>query len=137
MMHGLMWFPLLIVFTALAWAGWNEYQKVETYRVWATGADRAKYDIRAALVQRDEILIWGQPSRSGILAQQTVALAVIEAINVQVDGVIVSLDNPPLKGASIILELVSTDQVSKLIPFTEIDLAIQWAVALKKDTDVS
>lgn len=137
MIHGLMWFPLLAVFTALAWAGWNEYQKVETYRVWATGADRAKYDIRAALIQKNGTLIWGKPSRSGIVSQQTIALAAVESVNIQVDGVSVSLDSPPSKGSIIILELIGPDQRSNLIPFTDIDLAIQWAVVLKQDIGVS
>ncbi|NER00329.1 MAG: hypothetical protein F6K30_27140 [Cyanothece sp. SIO2G6] len=74
MIHGLMWLPLLAIFIGLAWAGWNEYQKVEVYRQWATGAERAKYDIRAALKQEKGTLIWGTPSRSGILNLQTVAV---------------------------------------------------------------
>ena len=137
MIHGLMWFPLLAVFIALAWAGWNEYQKVEAYRVWATGADRAKYDIRAALIQRQGTLIWGQPSRSGIVSQQTLAVATIESIRVQVDGVSISLDQPPANGTSITLELIDSSHVSQSVPFTDIDLAIQWAVALRQDTGVS
>ena len=136
MIHGLMWFPLLAVFIALAWAGWNEYQKVETYRIWATGADRAKYDIRAALLQKDGELRWGTPSRSGILSQQATSLEAIESVNVQVDGVAVSLESPPTKGSTVILELVGRDRASNVIPFTDIDLAVKWAVALQQDVRV-
>ena len=132
-----MWFPLLAVFIALAWAGWNEYQKVEAYRVWATGAARAKYDIRAALIQKDGFLIWGNPSRSGIVSQQTVSLDTIEAVNVQVDDVAISLDQPPNQGKSITLELIGSDRISQSIPFTDITLAVQWAVALRQDKGLS
>ena len=132
-----MWFPLLAVFIALAWAGWNEYQKVEAYRVWATGADRAKYDIRAALIQKEGVLLWGKPSRSGIVAQQNLALDTIASVDVQVDDVSIPLERPPAKGKSITLELMDADRLSKSIPFTDIDLAIQWAVALRQDIGVS
>lgn len=137
MIHGLMWFPLLAVFIALAWAGWNEYQKVETYREWATGAERAKYDIRAALIQKNGVLIWGTPSRSGILDQQTMTVTTIEQLKVTVDDVAISLDSPPSKGSRIMLELVDTQQDVFVIPFTDIDLASQWAVALNQETGVS
>lgn len=137
MIHGLMWFPLLAVFIGLAWAGWNEYQKVETYREWATGAERAKYDIRAALIQKDGVLIWGTPSRSGILDQQTMAVTTIEQLKVKVDDVAISLDSPPTKGSRIMLELVDIKQDVFAIPFTDIDLASQWAVALNQETGVS
>ncbi|MEM9216892.1 MAG: hypothetical protein AAGD25_21395 [Cyanobacteria bacterium P01_F01_bin.150] len=136
MIHGLMWFPLLAIFIVLAWAGWNEYQKVETYRVWATGADRAKYDIRAALIQKNQTLIWGTPSRSGILSQKTLPLSGIDAVNVRVDGVSISTaDSPPSKGSTITLELIGRDQKACKIPFTDVDLAMQWAKALKQDTN--
>lgn len=61
MEHALTWFPLLGTFIWLAWAGWNEYQKVQTYEAWATGADRCKYDIRAVLAQRGTTLTWASP----------------------------------------------------------------------------
>lgn len=137
MIHGLMWFPLLAVFIALAWAGWNEYQKVETYRLWAMGAERAKYDIRSAVIQKNRALIWGVPSRQGILSQQTVSLDTIKSVDVQVDGVVIAVDSPPLKGSSVILELGSENDAPKGIPFTDIDLAIQWAVVLRKDIGAS
>lgn len=137
MIHGLMWFPLLAVFIALAWAGWNEYQKVETYRLWAMGAERAKYDIRAAVIQKNRTLIWGTPSREGILSQQTLSLDTIKSVDVHVDGAVVAFDNPPHKGSSVILKLGDAGEAPKAIPFTDIDLAIQWAVALRNDIGVS
>ncbi len=52
MTRGLIWLPLLAIFIGLAWAGWNEYQKLEAYRAWAEQFDRAKYDIYAVLGQK-------------------------------------------------------------------------------------
>ena len=133
MMHGLMWLPLLAIFIGLAWAGWNEYQKLEQYRVWAKDAERAKYDIRAALIQKDGALIWGTPSRSGILNPQTLSLDAVTAVSVQVDRQTIDLDQPPHNGSSIMLELEQREAPPVLIPFTDVMLAIQWAVTLSND----
>ncbi|NET49163.1 MAG: hypothetical protein F6K09_10660 [Merismopedia sp. SIO2A8] len=156
MIHGLMWFPLLVIFIGLAWAGWNEYQKVEQYKVWVAGAERAKYDIRAALMQKDGLLIWGTPSRSGILDIQTLSVTSIDRVSVTVDHQTIDLAHPPEQGKAIALELTtpaltstvstststtptaSTTQSSPIsIPFTDISLAIQWAMALKHDCSCS
>ena len=60
MIHGLLWLPLLAAFIGLAWAGRNEYQKIEAYRVWAEPYDRAKYDLYSVLGQAGDTLTWGQ-----------------------------------------------------------------------------
>ena len=53
------------MFIGLAWAGWNEYNKLEAYKVWAQSFERAKYDIYAALGQQGDVLTWGVPTRQG------------------------------------------------------------------------
>ena len=47
MERGLLWLPLLVMFCWLAWAGWNEYQKIESYKLWASQFERHKSDISA------------------------------------------------------------------------------------------
>ncbi|NMG58545.1 hypothetical protein E1H12_08395, partial [Geitlerinema sp. P-1104] len=59
MERGLIWLPLLVLFFGLAWAGWNEFRKVDAYQGWAKGFDRAKYDILSVLGQRGDRLVWG------------------------------------------------------------------------------
>ena len=71
MERGLLWLPLLAVFIGLAWAGWNESQKVEAYRVWAKPFAKVKYDIYAVLGQNGTHLTWGKPTRKGIVNLQT------------------------------------------------------------------
>jgi hypothetical protein len=124
--RGLIWVPLLLVFCWLAWAGWNEYQKVETYRLWAEQFDRSKYDIYAVLGQKDNELTWGKPTRKGIIAQETLDLKDVTSIDLAVAGKIVSLDNLPSKGkASIVFSVVDRSE-KVVIPFTDIYLAAQW-----------
>ncbi len=53
-----MWLPLLAIFISLAWAGWNEYKKLEAYGVWAQKFDRAKYDIYSVLLILFQLVNW-------------------------------------------------------------------------------
>jgi len=136
-----MWLPLLAIFIGLAWAGRNEYQKVEAYRDWADGATRAKYDVRAALIQKDKQLLWGRPTRSGIVDLQTFDLQCLnpEAIAVIVDGDAIALENPPDRGKTVLLRLTQdmgspqSGETTGSIPFTDITLAVQWANALRQN----
>ncbi|HEY9835810.1 MAG TPA: hypothetical protein V6D27_02865, partial [Vampirovibrionales bacterium] len=85
MERGLMWLPLLALFIGLAWAGWNEYQKVEAYRLWAQGFDRTKYDIYAVLGEKGDCLTWGKPTRKGPVNQQTFSLKEVESLHLLVN----------------------------------------------------
>lgn len=152
MERGLLWLPLLALFTGLAWAGWNEFQKVEAYRRWAEGSDRAKYDIYAMLCQRGSELIWGKPSRQGPLALQRCSLNQIQSCALQIGpqqwsgSALLALDPEQLPTASpIALQLTlipppppapSNPTAAHLsIPFTESALALQWAQWLHTELD--
>ena len=125
MERGLLWLPLLAVFIWLAWSGWNEYQKVEAYRVWAEQFERAKYDIYAVLGQKDKNLTWGKPTRSGPVDIETFSLNDVQAIQLLVDEQIVPLENPPKKGRAIALEFRLRESTIQ-VPFTQISLAVEW-----------
>ena len=86
MERGLMWLPLLGLFIWLAWAGWNEYQKVEAYKTWAADFERAKYDIYAVLGQKADQLTWGSPTRKGPVDLRTVSLNEAQSISLTIDG---------------------------------------------------
>jgi hypothetical protein len=131
MERGLLWTPLLILFIWLAWSGWNEYQKVEIYRQWATNFDRAKYDIYSVLGQKDKIITWGKPTRKGVTNLQTFSLDQVKKIHLVVNNKVVTLDSLPSNGKAF-LEFIFADQTSEKIPFTEIELADQWAKFLQQ-----
>lgn len=132
MIHGLLWFPLLAVFIGLAWAGWNEYQKLETYRQWADEYDRAKFDIYSVLAQKGDELTWGKATRKGIVEPQTFSLKDVQAIRLLVNGQAVDLQAPPERGKAIELEF-EMPQSSVRVPFTQVNLAAKWAEVLVKD----
>ncbi len=132
MEKGLLWLPLLVIFFWLAWTGWNEYQKIEAYRVWAQQYERTKYDIYAVLGQKGKELTWGKPTRSGPIELNTFSLDEVEEIRLLVNEQPVDLENLPGKG-SVALEFnLSRDSISIQIPFTEISLAAEWSKYLQQ-----
>ena len=133
MERGLMWLPLLAIFIGLAWAGWNEYQKLEAYRVWAEQFAKAKYDIYAVLGQQEDNLTWGKPTRSGPVNLQTFSLKNVQSIQLLVNGTVVDLDNPPSSGKAIVLEFLLQDAATVQVPFTEIPLATKWEKYLQQE----
>ena len=133
MERGLMWLPLLAIFIGLAWAGWNEYQKLEAYRVWAEQFAKAKYDIYAVLGQKEDSLTWGKPTRSGPVNLQTFSLKNVQSIQLLVNGAVVDLESPPSSGKAIVLEFLLKDAKPVQVPFTEIPLATKWGKYLQQE----
>lgn len=133
MERGLIWLPLLALFIGLAWAGWNEYQKVEAYRTWAESFDRAKYDIYAVLGQKKDELTWGKPTRKGPISLQSFSLRQAKSIHLKVDQQLVNLENPPQTGRRVELEFQLENAAPVHIPFTDLGIATQWAKFLQAE----
>jgi hypothetical protein len=130
MERGLLWLPLLALFTGLAWAGWHEYRKVEAYRRWATGFERAKYDIYAALGQTGNTLTWGQPTRQGPIHLQTIDLSGVDRVELTVAGQPLAEAVTPRRGRIELRCSLKNGQIAT-IPFTEIALARDWLAVLQ------
>lgn len=111
MERGLLWLPLLGLFIWLAWAGWNEYTKLEAYKLWAESFERAKYDIQAVLGQTGTELTWGVPDRQQPKALQTFSLCDVEKIQLVVDGNVADWENPPPKGKTIGLQFCAKNKI--------------------------
>jgi hypothetical protein len=129
MVRGLMWLPLLAVFIGLAWAGWNEYRKLEAYKVWAGPFERAKYDIYAALGQQGDVLTWGVPTRQGVLEASSLNLTEVKCAAVEVNAKPIDPeglpDNLPSKGR-FSLGFTLNDGRHLSIPFVNGEMAAQW-----------
>lgn len=125
MERGLLWLPLLGVFIWLTWAGWNEYRKLETYKVWATNFERAKYDIYAVLGQQGDRLVWGRPTRQGPVELKEISLADVSAIGVQTSAKSLTEVSLP-KGCRVCLEVTLSSGDRRWIPFTDTELAEAW-----------
>jgi hypothetical protein len=132
MARGLIWLPLLGLFFWLAWAGWNEYQKVEAYRSWAMAFDRAKYDIYAVLGQKGTQLTWGRPTRKGMINLESFGLETVQAMRLLVNDRPVDAANLPAKGRAV-LEFVRLGNAPIQVPFTEPALAAKWEQHLQQE----
>ena len=131
MSRGLFWLPLLTLFIWLTWAGWNEYQKLEAYKLWAASFERAKYDIYAVLGQKGRELTWGLPTRRGPVSLETVSLNDVQSVRLLVNEQPAALESAPMKGKAV-LELTCVDRAAPIrIPFTEPPLAAKWGQYLQ------
>ncbi len=131
MLRGLFWLSLLVVFFLLAWGGWNEYQKLEAYRVWAEDFDQAKYDIYAIIGVKDKEITWGKPGRSIRDTLPKFLLNDVNKIELLVNDKSVDLSNLPKKGKPVIqFSFIEENKSVVTIPFTEIDLAAKWLTYL-------
>lgn len=138
MERGLLWLPLLAVFIWLAWAGWNEYQKVEAYRDWAKQFQRSKYDIYAVLGLAGREITWGKPTRKGPVNLQTFSLDDVQSIVLLVDGQPADLEAPPSGERAAALEFVfATATAPARVPFTEVALAVEWGKQLQQELQES
>lgn len=126
MERGLLWLPLLALFIGLAWAGWNEYQKLEAYNRWAANFDKAKYDIYAVLGQKGKEITWGKPTRSQPIEIQQFSLQDVTAIQLRVNEKLADWENPPSKGSAMLEFEFGGDRESIRIPFTDPTLAAKW-----------
>ena len=131
MERGLLWLPLLVVFFWLTWSGWNEYQKVEAYKIWAEDFDNAKFDIYAVLGRKGQEITWGKPTRKGMVELESFSLNNVEGINLLVGDrpTEPDLDNLPSKGRTAI-EFDFGDR-HLTVPFTDITLAAKWCNYLR------
>jgi hypothetical protein len=135
MERGLLWLPLLGVFVWLAWAGWNEYQKVQAYETWAADFDRSKYDVQAVLGQAGNTISWGQPTRQGPINLISLSLADIDGLSLASKNRVLSTDADPPVGqpVDLVLTLITGEQYR--IPFTDGALADQWKKALHQSLE--
>ena len=131
MVRGLMWLPLLAIFIGLAWAGWNEYRKLEAYKVWAQPFERAKYDIYAALGQQGDVLTWGIPSRQGVLEASSLNLTEVKKAVMEVNAKPANPADLPSKGR-FSLGFTLADGRHLRIPFVDGEMAAQWLAFFKK-----
>ena len=58
MIHGLLWFPLLLIFVLLTALGWIERRRQNLFLNWAKGAELSKLDGSGAARLKEGFLSW-------------------------------------------------------------------------------
>ena len=69
MIHGLIWFPLLIVFVLLTALGWLERRRQNLFLTWAKGSELSKLDGSGAAQLKDGLLTWSTFEAGNFQAQ--------------------------------------------------------------------
>lgn len=139
MARGLLWLPLLLVFIWLTWSGWNEYQKLEAYKIWAKDFENAKFDIYAILGKKNRDITWGKPTRKGMVELQSFSLDDVEKIELLVGDrsydraalKAIETGNLPTKGKTALKFHFVDCQPTLQIPFTDVSLAAKWCAYLQ------
>jgi hypothetical protein len=126
MEKGLLWLPLLFVFIWLAWAGKQEYQKVQTYQIWAKDFERHKYDIYAILGQQGDRLTWGIPTAKSPVNLKTISFSEIHTMQLKLDRNLYTEipETRPAEPKKISILLNSDPDLN--IPFTDLAIACSW-----------
>ena len=80
MIHGLLWFPLILAFTLITGLGWLERRRQNLYRIWAKGSELAKLDGSGAARLRDGILCWSSFEAGNFKEEDTFEIKQLELL---------------------------------------------------------
>ncbi len=80
MIHGLLWFPLLLVFVLLTALGWLERRRQNLYVVWAKGSELAKLDSSGAARLKEGIFSWSSFEAGSFQEQDSFEIKKLELV---------------------------------------------------------
>ncbi|AAQ00425.1 MULTISPECIES: hypothetical protein [Prochlorococcus] len=124
MMHGLLWFPLLLVFVLLTALGWLERRRQNLYRFWAEGSELAKLDGSGAARLKDGIITWSSFEAGSFKEKDTFEVKRLELVELMA----LSSGEAPLTNESqgqCRLRLIGCGKEID-VPFADAERARQW-----------
>ena len=124
MIHGLLWFPLLIAFVLLAALGWLERRRQNLYLSWAKGSELAKLDGTGAARLKDGSLCWSSFEAGSFKEEATFEVKQLEMVELMS----LSSGDAPLTDESqgrCRLRLIGAGKEID-VPFSDADRARQW-----------
>ena len=80
MIHGLLWFPLLIAFILLTALGWLERRRQSLFLNWAEGAELSKLDGSGAARLKEGIFSWSSFEAGQFKEQDTFEISKLELL---------------------------------------------------------
>ena len=80
MIHGLIWFPLLVIFILLTALGWVERRRQNLFLNWAKGAELSKLDGSGAARLKEGILSWSSFEAGNFKDQNTFEITKLELL---------------------------------------------------------
>ena len=124
MLHGLLWFPLLLVFVLLAALGWLERRRQTLFRAWSEGSELAKLDGCGAARVKDGELTWSRFSAGKFEQQGAFEIKTLELVELMA----LASGEAPLASESqgqCRLRLIGGNQQMD-VPFSDADRARNW-----------
>lgn len=123
-MHGLLWFPLLLVFVLLTALGWLERRRQNLYRSWAKDSELAKLDGSGAARLKDGMISWSSFEAGNFIEKDAFQITELEMIELMA----LSSGEAPLTDESqgqCRLRLIGCGKEID-VPFADADRARQW-----------
>ena len=80
MIHGLLWFPLLLAFVLLTALGWLERRRQNLFLNWAKDAELSKLDGAGAARLKDGIFSWSKFEAGSFIEQNTFEIKKLELL---------------------------------------------------------
>ena len=124
MLHGLIWLPLLLIFTLLTALGWLERRRQNLFRDWAEGSELCKLDSSGAASLRNGELIWSTFEAGEFKDQDSFIIKKLELIELMA----LTSGEAPLTNESqgkCRLRLVGSGREMD-VPFSDADKAREW-----------
>ncbi len=124
MIHGLLWFPLLLVFILLTALGWLEKRRQSLYLEWAKDSELAKLDGTCAARLKDGILCWSTFEAGKFKEESSFEVKQLELVELMS----LSSGEAPLTEESqgrCRLRLIGSGKEID-VPFSDADRARQW-----------
>ena len=124
MLHGMLWFPLLLVFVLLTALGWLERRRQNLFRSWAKDAEIAKLDDSGAARLKDGVISWSSFEAGSFLERDSFEITKLELVELMA----LSSGEAPLTNEAqgqCRLRLIGCGEEID-IPFADAEKARQW-----------
>ncbi len=128
MIHGLLWFPLLLFFVLLTALGWLERRRQNLYRDWAKDSELAKLDESGAARLKDGRIIWSSFEAGSFIERDSFEITKLELVELMA----LSSGEAPLTNEAqgqCRLRLIGCGEEID-VPFADADRARQWMTQL-------
>ena len=124
MIHGLLWFPLLLIFVLLTALGWLERRRQSLFLNWAEGSELSKLDGSGAARLKEGTLSWSSFEAGSFKEQNSFEITKLELLELMA----LTSGEAPLTTESqgrCRLRLIGNGKEMD-VPFSDAEQARQW-----------
>ena len=124
MLHGMLWFPLILVFVLLTALGWLERRRQNLFRSWAKDAELAKLDDSGAARLKEGVISWSSFEAGSFIERDSFDITKLELVELMA----LSSGEAPLTNEAqgqCRLRLIGCGEEVD-VPFADADRAREW-----------